>query len=81
VEEQRRLGGVPEICPIYEIEMYHFVENDDDVMKVYNDCRSGKLLCGEHKAKTTEIVLNFVKDHKRKRRKFVDKAKKILQVA
>ena len=81
VEEQRRLGGVPEICPIYEIEMYHFVENDDDVVKVYNDCRSGKLLCGEHKARTTEIVLNFVKDHKRKRRKFVDKSREILQVA
>jgi len=80
VEEQRKLGGVPEICPIYEIEMYHFVENDDDVVKVYNDCRSGKLLCGEHKARTTEIVLNFVKDHKRKRRKFVDKSREILQV-
>ena len=80
VEEQRRLGGVPEICPIYEIEMYHFVENDDDVVKVYNDCKSGKLLCGEHKARTTEIVLDFVKNHRRKRRKFVDKAREILHV-
>ncbi len=80
VEEQRKLGGVPEICPIYEIEMYHFVENDDDVVKVYNDCRSGKLLCGEHKAQTTKIVLDFVEDHQRKRRKFLDKAREILQV-
>jgi tryptophanyl-tRNA synthetase len=80
VEEQRKLGGVPEICPIYEIERYHFVENDDDVVKVYDDCRSGKLLCGAHKAKTTELVLNFVKNHQRKRRKFIDKAREILQV-
>ncbi len=80
VEEQRKLGGKPEICPLYEICMYHFVEDDDKLIKVYHDCRSGKLLCGEHKAQTTEIVLKFVKDHQQKRRKFVDKAREILQV-
>jgi tryptophanyl-tRNA synthetase len=80
VEEQRKLGGKPEICPLYEICMYHFVEDDDRLIKVYHDCRSGKLLCGEHKAQTTEIVLKFVKDHQQKRRKFVDKAREILQV-
>ncbi|KPV61879.1 MAG: Tryptophan--tRNA ligase [Candidatus Bathyarchaeota archaeon BA2] len=80
VEEQRKLGGVPEICPVYEICMYHFVEDDDDIVRVYHDCKSGKLLCGEHKAQTTEIVLNFVREHQLKRRKFIDKAREILQV-
>jgi len=80
VEEQRKLGGVPEICPVYEICMYHFVEDDDAIVRVYHDCKSGKLLCGEHKDQTIEIVLNFVKEHQRKRRKFIDKAREILQV-
>jgi tryptophanyl-tRNA synthetase len=80
VEEQRKLGGVPEVCPVYEICMYHFVEDDDDVIRVYHDCKSGKLLCGEHKDQTVEIVLDFVKEHQRKRRKFIDKAREILQV-
>jgi len=80
VEEQRKLGGVPEICPVYEICMYHFVEDDDDIIRVYHDCKSGKLLCGEHKDQTIETVLNFVKEHQRKRRKFIDKAREILQV-
>ena len=81
VEEQRKLGGIPETCPIYELDMYQFVEDDDEIAKTYHDCRSGKLLCGEHKNKTTEIVLNFVKDHRRKRRRFVGKARDILQVS
>jgi tryptophanyl-tRNA synthetase len=81
VEEQRELGGTPEICPIYELDMYQFVKDDDQIIKTYHDCRCGKLLCGEHKDKTTEIVLNFVKGHRRKRRKFVDKAMGILQVS
>jgi tryptophanyl-tRNA synthetase len=80
VEEQRKLGGIPEICPIYEICMYHFVEDDDELIKVYHDCKSGKLLCGEHKDQMTEIVLKFVKEHQRKRRRFVDKAREILQI-
>jgi tryptophanyl-tRNA synthetase len=81
VEEQRKIGGIPEICPIYELCMYQFVEDDDQIIKVYHDCRSGRLLCGEHKDQATEIVLNFVKDHRRKRRKFVDKAREILRVS
>ena len=80
VEEQRKLGGIPEICPIYEICLYHFVEDDDALIKVYHDCKSGKLLCGEHKDQTIEIVLKFVKEHQRKRRRFVDKAREILQI-
>jgi len=81
VKEQRKLGGVPEICPIYELDMYQFVEEDDQIIKIYHDCKSGRLLCGEHKDQTTEIVLNFVKAHRRKRRGFVDKAREILQVS
>ncbi len=80
VEEQKRLGGVPEICPIYEIEMCHFVENDDDVVEVYNCCKCGSLLCGEHKARTKKIILKFVENHQRKREKLVDKAREILGV-
>jgi tryptophanyl-tRNA synthetase len=80
VEEQKRLGGVPEICPIYEIEMCHFVDDDDYMVKAYNDCKSGKLLCGEHKACTKAIVLKFIENHQKKRKKQLDKAREILGV-
>jgi len=79
VEEQRKLGGNPEICPVYELDMYQFVEDDNKVVQVFHDCKSGKLLCGEHKNQTIKTVLEFVKNHQRGRRRFVDKARKILQ--
>ncbi len=81
VEEQRKLGGIPEICPIYELDMYQFVEDDDTVVNTYHDCRSGKLLCGEHKEKTIEIVSKFVKDHQQRRTRYIDEARAILKVA
>ncbi len=78
-EEQRKLGGTPEICPIYEMYMFHFFEKDEDVTQLYHECRSGKILCGEDKARLIEIVLKFVKEHKRKRQKNIDKAREILE--
>jgi len=81
ITEQRKLGGIPEKCPIYELCMYQFVEKDQQIIKAYHDCKSGALLCGEHKAQTTETVLSFLKEHRRKRRTFADKARAILQDA
>jgi tryptophanyl-tRNA synthetase len=80
IKEQRELGGKPEICPVYEICLFHFVEDDKEIIKTYNECKSGKLLCGEHKKQTIEVVLRFVEEHKRKKRKFMEKARQILQV-
>jgi len=80
VKEQKKLGGIPEICSIYEICMFQFFEDDDDLIKVYHDCKSGKLLCGEHKEQVIEIVLSFIKNHQQKRRRYVHKAKEILQI-
>jgi tryptophanyl-tRNA synthetase len=80
VEEQKKLGGVPEVCPVYEIEMCHFVKDDKDVVETYNCCKCGSLLCGEHKARTKKIVMQFVEEHQRKREKLVDKAREILGV-
>jgi len=80
IKEQRELGGVPEICPIYENCLFHFVEDDDKMIETYHDCKTGKLLCGEHKKQTINTVLTFVKEHRRKKKKFMDKARKIIQL-
>lgn len=78
IKEQRELGGVPEICPVYEICLFHFIEDDNAVVKDYHSCKNGELLCGEHKKQVIEFVLDFMKEHKRKKRKFIDKAREIL---
>lgn len=73
--EQRELGGVPEICPVYEICLFHFVESDDAIRKTYYACKTGKILCGEHKEQVIDCVLKFVKEHRRRKRKLLEKAK------
>ena len=80
-EEQRRLGANPDICPIYDLYLFHFFEKDEDVVKLHNEeCRGGKILCGECKNRLIKIVANFVKDHQRKRLKYIDKARDILGI-
>ncbi len=80
-EEQRRVGANPNICPIYDLYLFHFFETDKDVAKLYDyECKGGHILCGEDKRRLIEIVVDFVKEHQRKRRKYVDKARELLEV-
>jgi len=80
-EEQRRLGANPDICPIYDLYLFHFFERDQDVAKLYTtECKGGKILCGEDKQRLTKIVTDLVKEHQRKRSKYIDKAREILQI-
>jgi len=80
-EEQRRLGANPDICPIYDLCLFHFFERDEDVVKLYNhECKGGHILCGEDKERLIKIVTDFVKEHQRKRRRYIDEAREILQV-
>jgi len=80
VEEQRKLGGNPEVCPIYEICLFHFMEDDGEVTEIYHDCKTGKLLCGEHKKQTIERVLKFVKEHQLRKEKSMDRSREILHM-
>ena len=78
--EQRKLGANPDICPIYEMCLFHFFERDEDVLRLHNECRGGNILCGECKNRLIAIVKDFVKEHQRKRRRYIDVARKILRV-
>jgi tryptophanyl-tRNA synthetase len=80
-EEQHRLGANPDTCPIYDLYLFHYFERDEDVARLYNyECKGGHILCGEDKQRLTKIVTDFVKEHQRKRRQYIDKAREILQV-
>jgi tryptophanyl-tRNA synthetase len=74
IKEQHKLGGVPEKCPVYDICLFHFVENDDAIKKTYDACKDGELMCGEHKEQVIDCVLKFMKEHRRRKRRFLDKA-------
>jgi tryptophanyl-tRNA synthetase len=78
IKEQRRLGGDPLICPIYYYEYYLFEEDDKKLNKICQACKNGELLCGEHKNMLANKVINFLKEHQKKRERAKDVLEKFL---
>lgn len=74
VQEQKKDGGTPEICPIFQ---YYMVFSDDDkkVEDIHQRCKAGTLLCGEDKLHLAEIIKKFLVEHQRKRKE----AKKVME--
>ncbi|MDG6953527.1 MAG: tryptophan--tRNA ligase [Nitrososphaerota archaeon] len=67
VEEQRRLGGRPDICPVYDLYRFHFAKDDRHVETVNHECSGGVRLCGECKQEVTGLVKTYLEEHHRKR--------------
>ncbi|MDR0900335.1 MAG: tryptophan--tRNA ligase [Methanobrevibacter sp.] len=78
LEEQKKLGGCPDHCVIYELLVYHLIDSDEELKKIYNDCKSGTLLCGECKAKTAELMKKFYEDLADKKEESLEIAKTLL---
>jgi tryptophanyl-tRNA synthetase len=74
VEEQRRLGGRPEVCNVYAYYYFLFEDDDEALRRREAACRSGSLLCGECKKQLAERVKAFLVDFQAKR----EKAKEVL---
>lgn len=60
VEEQKRLGGNPEKCMIFEIYKQHLIEDDKELNKIYISCKKGRLLCGEDKENACRLMAGFM---------------------
>ncbi len=78
-EEQRKYGGKPEDCIIYEIFTYGIIEDDKELSEIYNDCKSGKLLCGQCKKLAYELISNFVQELKEGREEAKEKIKEYIE--
>ena len=79
IEEQRKLGGIPEQSVVYELLYYHFMEDDKNLKKIYDDYKSGKMLDGEMKELAVEVIIKFIKEHQIKKKKMLHIAEKILE--
>jgi len=76
IEEQKKLGGEPEICPVYQYYYFLFEENDEELKKRYDECKKGKILCGDCKKELAKRIKKFLAEHQKKReeaKKVVDK--------
>jgi len=79
-KEQQELGGEPQKCMIYKMLMYHFEEDDEQLTNDFQQCIEGKLMCGQHKTECIDKVIKFIKEHRKKKEKLIDKARTILNV-
>lgn len=61
-EEQRRLGGEPDRCPVFLLNLFHLIESDAEMEELRRSCMCGELICGACKRGTLERVLAFLND-------------------
>ncbi len=66
LEEQKRLGGEPEKCTLYLLNMFHMVTDDAQLAEIHRKCKAGEITCGQCKKETAERVMSFLKDFKEK---------------
>lgn len=62
-ELQRKLGGNPDICPVYKYYEMMFEDRDDKLRERYLNCKGGSLLCGPCKSELADRVAKFLVKH------------------
>jgi len=78
LEEQRELGGQPEICRVFDL-YYNFFESDDKkIEEIERTCRKGELLCGVDKKNLLGIIQEFMEVHEKKRQDALEKAREVV---
>ena len=71
-DEQRELGGNPEVCAVYKYSYFLFEEDDRKLDEIATRCRNGDILCGECKKVLTEKINTFLEKHQERREKAKD---------
>jgi tryptophanyl-tRNA synthetase len=62
LEEQKRLGGEPDRCSVYLLNLFHMLEDDGELAELRRRCESGEITCGQCKKETLERVQAFLTD-------------------
>ena len=78
LKEQEELGGEVDKCVIYEMLVYHLIDDDGELEKIREECLSGQLRCGDCKARTSELMQKYFEDLKDKQVEAAEIAKTIL---
>ncbi len=67
LEEHKKFGGDPDSCAVYELCLYHLLDDDDELQTIYDDCRAGKQLCGMCKKYAGTLIAEFLRSLAKKR--------------
>jgi len=65
--EQKKLGGEPDRCSIYEFLVFHLSDDDKELLELDAECRSGRRMCGSCKKDVAERIQKFLIEHQKAR--------------
>ena len=65
--EQKKLGGEPDKCTVYELMLFHLSEDESELSEIFDGCKSGERVCGTCKKEAAERIRDFLVDHQRER--------------
>lgn len=65
--EQKKFGGKPDECVVYELFLYHLMKDDKELEEIYTKCKSGEQMCGDCKKRAVHMMMDFLKDMGEKR--------------
>ncbi len=68
IEMQRKHGGNPDVCVVFEYFKFLFEEDDKRLEERRERCLKGELLCGECKAELSERIIKMIREHRRRRK-------------
>jgi tryptophanyl-tRNA synthetase len=63
LEEQKKLGGEPMQCSVYELFMFHLIDDDRELEEIHRECIEGTRMCGHCKAQAAELMADFLREH------------------
>jgi tryptophanyl-tRNA synthetase len=67
LEEQKKNGGKPQECTVYELLLFHLEEDDEELKKTYQDCVNGDRMCGPCKKYAAQLMEEFLSELAKKR--------------
>jgi tryptophanyl-tRNA synthetase len=79
LEEQKKSGGRPDECMIYELFLYHLIEDDNELKGIYESCKKGELMCGACKKRAAEHMEKLLLDLQEKRKTAADQLSQYLK--
>jgi tryptophanyl-tRNA synthetase len=68
LEEQKKNGGRPEICTVYELMLYHLIEDDEELKEIFMTCKDGSRMCGDCKKYAANLMEKFLSGLIKRRR-------------
>jgi tryptophanyl-tRNA synthetase len=79
LEEQKKHGGKPDECVVYELFLYHLIEDDKELQEIYSSCKNGKQMCGNCKKHACDLMEKMLKNIQEKRNDSKAKIKHYLE--